>query len=76
MTVCATLFGFDAATRTPGGTAIFGFMPVVPMVIVSVLLMIVVSLATPKPRAETLARYFTRKRVALTADEERTARAA
>jgi hypothetical protein len=29
---------------------VFGFMPVVPMVIVSALLMIVVSLATQKPR--------------------------
>jgi Na+/proline symporter len=76
LTVCATLFGFDAVTRTPAGTAIFGFMPVVPMVCVSVLLMIFVSLATKKPQAATLARYFTRERAALSADEERTARAA
>jgi SSS family solute:Na+ symporter len=50
--------GFDALTRTPGGTAVFGFMPVVPMVIVSVLLMFVVSLATSTPSRETLQRYF------------------
>jgi SSS family solute:Na+ symporter len=75
-TVCATLFGFDAVTRTPGGTAIFGFMPVVPMVVVSVLLMIVISLVTKQPQAATLARYFSRGRMALHADEERAARAA
>jgi Na+/proline symporter len=33
-------------------------MPVVPMVIVSTLLMIVVSLLTKKPKNATLARYF------------------
>lgn len=76
MTVCATLFGFDAVTRTPAGTAIFGFMPVVPMVCVSALLMIFVSLATRQPQEATLARYFARDRAALSADEERTARAA
>lgn len=67
--VCATLGGWEVLTRTPGGTAIFGFMPVVPMVIVSALLMIFVSLATRKPGEETLARYFSRARVARPADE-------
>src|SRR6185295_13772539 len=37
--------GLEALSRTPGGTAVFGFMPVVPMVLVSVVLMVVVSLA-------------------------------
>jgi Na+/proline symporter len=50
--------GVEALTRTPGGTAVFGFMPVVPMVIGSVLLMIVVSLLTKKPNASTLGKYF------------------
>ena len=50
--------GVEVLSRTPGGTAVFGFMPVVPMVIVSVLLMIVVSMATQKPGGNTLARYF------------------
>jgi solute:Na+ symporter, SSS family len=50
--------GSEVLTRTPGGTAVFGFMPVVPMVIVSVLLMIVVSLATRKPTQSTLSKYF------------------
>ncbi|HKR60659.1 MAG TPA: sodium:solute symporter family protein [Pyrinomonadaceae bacterium] len=50
--------GVEVLTRTPGGTAVFGFMPVVPMVIISALLMIVFSLATPKPRSATIERYF------------------
>jgi SSS family solute:Na+ symporter len=56
--VFARLFGLDALARTPGGTAVFGFMPVVPMVLVSALLMIVVSALTPKPSAATIERYF------------------
>ncbi|MCM3872940.1 MAG: sodium:solute symporter family protein [Pyrinomonadaceae bacterium] len=57
-TIFWSLGGTEALSRTPGGTAVFGFMPVVPMVIVSALLMIVVSKITPKPKATTLARYF------------------
>jgi SSS family solute:Na+ symporter len=57
-TVVCSLAGAEVLSRTPGGTAVFGFMPVVPMVIVSVLLMIVVSLFTAKPRPATLAKYF------------------
>ncbi len=57
-TVVATLGGWPALARTYGGTTVFRFMPVVPMVVVSALLMLVVSLATRKPRAETIARYF------------------
>jgi Na+/proline symporter len=36
-TVVWSLSGAEALSRTPGGTAVFGFMPVVPMVIISVL---------------------------------------
>ncbi|MBA3439299.1 MAG: hypothetical protein H0T92_05460, partial [Pyrinomonadaceae bacterium] len=50
--------GMDVLSRTPGGTAILGFMPVVPMVIVSALLMIVVSWLTAKPRRDTIEKYF------------------
>jgi Na+/proline symporter len=57
-TVVWSLGGSELLTRTPGGTAVFGFMPVVPMVIVSALLMWLVSLATQKPARTTLARYF------------------
>jgi SSS family solute:Na+ symporter len=52
------LFGAEALARTPGGTAVFGFLPVVPMVLVSVLLMAVVSSVTAKPSPATIARYF------------------
>jgi SSS family solute:Na+ symporter len=48
----------ELVTRTPGGTAVLGFMPVVPMVIVSALLMIVVSLITQKPSNTTIGKYF------------------
>jgi solute:Na+ symporter, SSS family len=57
-TVASAIGGVEVLTRTPGGTAVFGFMPVVPMVIGSVLLMIVVSMATQKPAGSTLAKYF------------------
>jgi SSS family solute:Na+ symporter len=50
--------GIEVLTRTAGGTAVVGFMPVVPMVIISGILMITVSLATRKPSEETIARYF------------------
>jgi solute:Na+ symporter, SSS family len=57
-TVVWSLGGTEVLSRTPGGTAVFGFMPVVPMVLISTLLMIVVSLVTAKPKQSTLARYF------------------
>ena len=50
--------GVEVLSRTPGGTAVFGFLPVVPMVLISALLIIVVSLITKKPSATTVARYF------------------
>ena len=57
-TLVWSLSGYEILTRTPGGTAIIGFMPVVPMVIISALLMIVVSLITRKPAKATVAKYF------------------
>jgi SSS family solute:Na+ symporter len=48
-------------TRSAAGTLVMGFLPVVPMTMVSGMLMVVVSLATrnaAKPSAATLARYF------------------
>jgi len=50
--------GTEVLSRTPGGTAVFGFMPVVPMVLVSGLLMVGVSLLTRKPQQSTIAKYF------------------
>ena len=50
--------GIDVITRTPGGTAVLGFMPVLPMLLGSSLLMVIVSCVTPAPTAKTLARYF------------------
>jgi SSS family solute:Na+ symporter len=74
--VAATFGGWEALTRTPGGTAVFGFMPVVPMVIVSALLMILVSLATKQPHEATLRRYFSRARGDVRGADERQAQAA
>jgi solute:Na+ symporter, SSS family len=53
-----SLNGAELLSRTPGGTAVLGFMPVVPMVIVSALLMLIVSLVTSKPGQQTIAKYF------------------
>jgi len=56
-----TFAGTEIITRTPGGTDVLGFMPVLPMLIGSSLLMLVVSWLTPKPAAPTLSRYFTER---------------
>lgn len=53
-----SLFGQAIISRTAAGTSVFGFLPVVPMVIISALLMIVVSLLTAKPSEQTIRRYF------------------
>ena len=49
--------GWDLIARTGTGTAVLGFAPVMPMVLVSVALMWVVSLVTRPPSAATIARY-------------------
>ena len=56
--VFGRLGSWEVLARTPGGTAVFGFMPVVPMVIISAFLMWIVSLATRKPSDATIAKYF------------------
>jgi len=56
--VVARVLGFDLLARTAGGTAILGFLPVVPMVLISALLMVVVSWLTPRPSPQTISRYF------------------
>jgi SSS family solute:Na+ symporter len=57
-TVVWSLGGREVLARTWGGTSVLGFMPVVPMTLVSAGLMVVVSWLTPKPGPATLARYF------------------
>ena len=39
-------------------TAILGFMPVVPILLISILLIVTVSKLTPKPSQAALSRYF------------------
>jgi solute:Na+ symporter, SSS family len=56
--VVASLGGLELLARTPGGTSVLGFLPVVPMVLISSLLMFVVSRLTPKPAAVTIGKYF------------------
>ncbi|HSF25034.1 MAG TPA: sodium:solute symporter family protein [Blastocatellia bacterium] len=56
--VALSVAGIEVLSRTPGGTAVFGFMPVVPMTIVSALLLVAVSALTTKPSATTVERYF------------------
>ncbi|MGH9860661.1 MAG: sodium:solute symporter family protein, partial [Candidatus Acidiferrales bacterium] len=48
----------EILSRTAGGTAVLGLMPVVPMTLISALLLVVVSAFTRKPSPETTARYF------------------
>jgi SSS family solute:Na+ symporter len=57
-TVVWSTSGFDILSRTAGGTAILGLMPVVPMALISTILMVVVSLLTVRPSAKTVSRYF------------------
>jgi SSS family solute:Na+ symporter len=55
------------ARKLQGGTTVFGFLPVVPMVLVSALLMFVVSVLTKKPSAATVEKYFPVKDLPVTA---------
>jgi Na+/proline symporter len=58
---CAVALWVAAAViytaRTPGALTWFGLTPVVPMTLISCVLMVVVSLVTRPPSAETIARY-------------------
>ena len=53
----AAVGGWDLISRTGTGTAVLGFAPVMPMVLVSVALMWAVSILTRPPSAATIARY-------------------
>jgi Na+/proline symporter len=56
--VALSVAGVEVLSRTPGGTAVFGFMPVVPMTIISAALMIGISLVTARPSKAAIARYW------------------
>jgi SSS family solute:Na+ symporter len=47
--------------RTPGNVTVFGYLPVMPMTIISGILVVVVSLITPGPSQTTLNKYFPKK---------------
>jgi solute:Na+ symporter, SSS family len=48
----------DLFLRTPGNVTLYGYLPVLPMVLGSALIMGIVSLLTPAPSQKTLDRYF------------------
>lgn len=48
----------EVFTRTPGNVTVWGFLPVVPMVLGSAALVVGVSLLTRPPSAATIGRYF------------------
>jgi SSS family solute:Na+ symporter len=52
--------GVEVLARTPAGSTVFGLLPVAPMVIISSLLMVIVSLLTKGPSQEAINRYFSR----------------
>ncbi len=53
-------FGLEVVTRIAAGTTVLGFLPVVPMTLVSALLMVIVSRLTARsrPGPSTISRYF------------------
>ena len=52
----------DLFLRGPTNVTVYGFLPVMPMVLISALLMWLVSLATPPPSRATIDKYFPPKR--------------
>jgi hypothetical protein len=48
----------DMFLRGPTNVTIYGYLPVMPMVLISALLMVVVSLMTKPPSQKTLDKYF------------------
>ena len=60
-----SIAGVDLVTRVASGTMSLGFLPVVPITILSAILMVVVSKLTPssRPAGETLERYFPSQRL-------------
>jgi SSS family solute:Na+ symporter len=56
-----TAFAVVYTATTPGALAWLGLMPVVPMTLISCALMVAVSLVTPPPSPETVAKYDSRR---------------
>ena len=50
--------GVEIVTRTPAGTLFLGYLPVVPMTLISALLIVLISLATKPPGRQVLERYY------------------
>jgi SSS family solute:Na+ symporter len=50
--------GWNLLERTPGGTSVLGFMPVLPVTVISAVLMVIVSQLTSRPSRQTIERYF------------------
>ena len=50
-------FAVIYTSQVPGALAWYGLLPVVPMTVISCILMVAVSLATPPPSADTVRRY-------------------
>jgi len=53
-----SMAGIPLLQRTATGTAVAGFLPVLPMTLISAFLMFAVSTLTPKPSRATIDRYF------------------
>ena len=51
----------DLFLRSPGNVLVFGYLPVVPMVLGSAFCMVAVSLVTKAPTRATLEKYFSTK---------------
>jgi solute:Na+ symporter, SSS family len=52
----------DMFLRSPTTVTVYGYLPVMPMVLISAFLMVVVSLLTPPPSQKTIDKYFPPKR--------------
>jgi solute:Na+ symporter, SSS family len=60
----------DLFLRSRGGVLVYGFLPVLPICVISALLMVLVSLVTPPPTRKTIDRYFPRAEASGSAPRE------
>jgi SSS family solute:Na+ symporter len=59
--------------RTTANVTVFGFLPVVPMVVGSALWMVLVSLCTPPPSRQTIEKYFPESKAGVVAEGKKLA---